>query len=78
MRLKDMAHVRASTIATTIRQNNRQPGQPRLPRAATVIEASANGSAKTVCEIFTNSPHLAISRQALDNTLSTAVGNPNP
>ena len=45
------------TIAARISPNVRQPGQPRLSRAATIIAASANGSAKTVCEKRTNEPH---------------------
>src|SRR5689334_16635553 len=61
MRLNDIAQVRAVSTAPTMRRNNRQPGQPRVSRAATVIEASANGSAKTVCESLTNSPHLTTS-----------------
>ena len=57
-RLKLIAQVRAQTIAARISPNVRQPGQPRLSRAATAIAASANGSAKTVCEKRTNEPHL--------------------
>src|SRR5882724_10300965 len=60
MRLKAIAHVRAQTIAAMINPNARQPGQPRFPRAATTIAASANGSAKTVCEKRTNEAHLLI------------------
>ena len=58
MRLNAMAQVRAQTIAARIRPKVRQPGQPRLSRAATAIAASANGSAKTVCEKRTNEAHL--------------------
>src|SRR3989442_13096054 len=58
MRLKDMAHVRAQTIAARIKPNVRQPGQPRWSRAATAFAAKANGKAKTVCENLTNSAHL--------------------
>jgi hypothetical protein len=50
MRLNAMAQVRAQTIATKIKPNFCQPGQPRLLRAATAIAAKANGNAKTVCE----------------------------
>ncbi len=60
MRLNAIAHVRAQTIAARINPNTRQPGQPRLPRAATNIAASANGSAKTVCENRTKEPHFCI------------------
>src|SRR5882672_10866354 len=60
MRLKAIAQVRAHTIAARINPNVRQPGQPRSARAATTIAASANGSAKTVCEKRTNSPHFRI------------------
>src|SRR5688572_26907005 len=60
MRLKAIAHVRAQKTAATMRKNKRHPGQPRWSRAATAIEASAKGSAKTVWEIFTNSAHFAI------------------
>ena len=57
MRLNAMAQVRAQTIAARISPKILQPGQPRLSRAATIIAASANGSAKTVCEKRTNEPH---------------------
>src|SRR5262245_20630067 len=57
IRLKLMAQVRAQTIAARIRRNLVTPGQPRSSRAAMAIEARANGKAKTVWEIFTNSPH---------------------
>ena len=52
-----MAQVRAPTMATRIRPNVRHPGQPRCSRAATSIAASANGSAKTVCERRTKLAH---------------------
>src|SRR5258706_14638542 len=58
IRLNAMAQVRAQTIAARMSPNVRQPGQPRSARAATTIEASANGKAKTVCDIFQNSAHL--------------------
>ena len=57
MRLKAMAQVRAQTIAARISPNVRQPGQPRLSRAATAIAARANGRAKTVWENFTKEAH---------------------
>jgi hypothetical protein len=60
MRLNAIAHVRAQTIAARISPNVRQPGQPRWLRAATSIAASANGSAKIVCEKRTNEAHLLI------------------
>src|SRR5262245_2289114 len=60
MRLNAMAHVRAHTIATRIKPNVFQPGQPRLSRAATHIAASAKGNAKIVCEKRTNESHLPI------------------
>ncbi len=53
MRLKAMAQVRAQTIAAKIRRKILEPGQPRVARAATIIEASAKGSAKIVCDNFT-------------------------
>src|SRR5437667_7638420 len=55
MRLNDIAHVRAQTIAATISANVRHPGQPRLSRAATTIAARAKGRAKRVWESLTNS-----------------------
>src|SRR2546429_2889213 len=58
MRLKVIAQVRAQSIAARIRPNVRQPGQPRWSRAATTMEARANGSAKTVWENLTNEAHL--------------------
>ena len=57
MRLNAIAHVRAQTIAARINPQILQPGQPRLSRAATTMAASANGSAKIVCENRTNDPH---------------------
>src|SRR5450631_3152206 len=66
MRLKAIAHVRAQTIAAMISPKVRQPGQPRLSRAATTIAASANGSAKTVCEKRTNEAHLPKAKQMAD------------
>src|SRR5580698_7751718 len=60
MRLKDMAQVRAQTIAARINQKMRQPGQPWVSRAATAMEASAKGSAKTVCDSLTKPAHLLI------------------
>src|SRR5712691_4525477 len=55
MRLKDIAHVRAQTIAAKINANVRQPGQPRWSRAATTMAARAKGRAKIVWESLTNS-----------------------
>src|SRR5687767_13890909 len=72
MRLNDMAHVRAHTMAATIKTNGRQPGQPRVSRAATTIAARANGKAKTVCENFTKAPHLRISAN-IDPILPPAI-----
>jgi cation transport regulator ChaC len=46
MRLKAIAQVRAQTMAARIRPKVRQPGQPRCSRAATIIAASAKGSAR--------------------------------
>src|SRR5260370_26061062 len=66
MRSKAIAHVRAQTIAAKISPNVRQPGQPRLSRAATSIAASANGSAKTVCENRTNEAHFRKTEQMAD------------
>ena len=57
MRLNAIAHVRAQIIAARISPKIFQPGQPRFSRAATSIAASANGSAKTVCEKRTNEAH---------------------
>jgi hypothetical protein len=42
-----MAAVRAKTMQRRIRTKTRQPGHPS---AATTIDPSANGKAKTVCE----------------------------
>jgi hypothetical protein len=60
MRLNAIAHVRAQIIATRISPNVLPPGQPRFSRAATSIAASANGSAKTVCEKRTKEAHFLI------------------
>ena len=60
-----MAQVRAATIAPRTSRNTRQPGHPPRSRAATAIEASANGKAKTVWEKRTNSPHFRTCRAAL-------------
>ena len=60
MRLNAMAQVRAQTIAARTSPNIRQPGQPRLSRAATAIAASANGRAKTVCGKRTKEAHFLI------------------
>src|SRR5208282_4758248 len=76
MRLKAMAQVRAQTIAARIRPKIFQPGQPRLSRAATNIAASANGSAKTVCEKRTNPPHFRSEDRGLkmdDGVLSAVM-----
>src|SRR5712692_1270184 len=74
MRLNDMAHVRAQTIAARIKPNVRQPGQPRWSRAATAIAATANGRAKRVCENLTNSAHL---RSVPNIRLSVAFNSAN-
>src|SRR5919109_5300081 len=50
IRLNVMAQVRAQTIASRIRPKTRQPGQPFCSRAATTIDARANGNAKSVWE----------------------------
>src|SRR5688572_11931068 len=60
IRLKDIAQVRAVRTAPTMNKNLSQPGHPRVSRAAKVIEANANGKAKTVCDSLTNCPHLVI------------------
>ena len=60
MRLKAIAQVRAQIIARRMSPNVRQPGQPRLSRAATHIAASAKGKAKTVCEKRTKEAHFWI------------------
>jgi len=48
--LNPIAAVRAHTIDARISRNVRHPGHPRFASAATTIDASANGSAKTVWE----------------------------
>src|SRR5262245_50620731 len=58
IRLKAIAQVRAQTIAARMRLKVLHPGHPRWARAATTIDASANGSANTVCESLTKLPHL--------------------
>src|SRR5690349_13669241 len=58
IRLKAIAQVRAQTIAARISPKVRQPGQPRSARAATTMEANANGSAKTVCDDLPKPAHL--------------------
>src|SRR5213594_394327 len=60
IRLNDIAHVRAQTIAKRMSPNVRQPGQPLRSRAATTIDARAKGRAKTVWENLTKLPHLVI------------------
>jgi hypothetical protein len=55
--LNVIAQVRAKNIAAKISKNVRHPGQPRSPRAATAIEATANGSANTVCDSLRNPAH---------------------
>src|SRR6185436_8700239 len=60
IRLNAIAHVRAEIMAARIRTNILQPGHPLFSRAATAIEASAKGRAKTVCENLTNEPHFLI------------------
>ena len=57
IRLNDMAQVRAQTIAARMSKKILQPGQPRLSRAATAIEAKAKGSAKMVWGNLMNSDH---------------------
>jgi len=62
MRLNAIAAVRAPTIASRISNNVRHSGTGAVPSSlsnATSMEASANGSAKIVCENFTNSPSLS-------------------
>src|ERR1017187_6795826 len=60
MRLNAIAQVRAQIIAARTSPNVRQPGQPRLSRAATAMAASAKGRAKTVCEKRTKEAHFLI------------------
>src|ERR1041385_9159266 len=43
IRLKAIAHVRAQTMAARMKRKVRQPGQPRLARAATSMAASVKG-----------------------------------
>ena len=50
IRLKSIAAVRAKTMQSRIRPKILQPGKPLCALAATSMEPSANGSAKTVCE----------------------------
>src|SRR5208283_5727832 len=57
IRLNDMAQVRAQTIAARMSKKILQPGQPRLSRAATAIEARAKGKAKMVWGNLMNSDH---------------------
>src|SRR6202453_1786099 len=57
MRLKAMAQERADTMDARMSRKTLVPGQPRWSRAATAIDASAKGNAKTVWENLTNSPH---------------------
>src|SRR5689334_1259501 len=66
IRLNAIAHVRAQTMQARMSPNFLQPGQPRLSLAATTIAARANGSAKIVCENFTNSAHFLILFVAAD------------
>jgi hypothetical protein len=70
MRLNAIAQVRAQTIAARISPNVRQPGQPRLSRAATAIAASANGRAKTVCEKRTNEAHFLMKENIQHSTFN--------
>ena len=55
IRLNAMAQVRAPVMAVRMRRKAFQPGQPLESREATSMEAMANGRAKSVWEIFTNS-----------------------
>src|SRR6188508_1519144 len=66
-----MAQVRAQTIATRIRPNVRQPGQPRFSRAATTMAARAKGRAKIVCEKRTKESHLLIEENIQPSTFNT-------
>src|SRR5213594_1432549 len=60
IRLNAIAQVRAQTMAARIKPKVRQPGQPRWSRAATAMEASAKGSAKTVWDSLTKEAHLVM------------------
>ena len=59
--LNAIAHVRAIATAPKINTNNFHPGHPLVSRAARAMDAIANGIANTVCDNFTNSPHLTTS-----------------
>src|SRR5213592_4047343 len=72
IRLNDIAQVRAQTKAARIKPKVRQPGQPRWSRAATTMEASAKGSAKTVWDSLTKEAHFLITENIEPCTLSTA------
>ena len=61
IRLNDIAHVLAVATAPTISKNNFHPGHPRVSFAASTMDAIAKGIANTVCDSFTNSPHLTTS-----------------
>ena len=49
----------AETIAANTSSKTRHPGHPWVGRAATTIDANANGRAKSVWLTLTNEPHLA-------------------
>jgi hypothetical protein len=64
MRLNAIAQVRAQTMAARINPKVFHPGQPRLSRAATTIEAKANGRAKTVWDSFTKAAYFEAAFQS--------------
>src|SRR5437867_12187140 len=70
IRVNAIAQVRAQTNAARIKPKVRQPGQPRWSRAATAMEASAKGSAKTVWESLTKEAHLLMKRNIEQRTLN--------
>src|SRR5258706_4887393 len=74
MRLNAIGQVRAQIIAARMSPNFFQPGHPRFSRAATAMEASANGRAKTVWLNFTNSAHFRIMRNIENSTPGTGPG----
>ena len=71
IRLNAIAQVRAQSIAARIRPNVRQPGQPRWSRAATTMDANANGSAKMVWEKRTKDSHLLM-KENIEHRTSNA------
>src|SRR5580693_953599 len=66
MRLNAIAQVRAQTMAVRISAKVFHPGQPWVSRAATAIEASAKGRAKTVWESLTKPAHFERERKGED------------